>query len=237
MATVSLVWSESDRLRMAPLARAGTTSIGRDQDCTLAMSEPTVSRRQAQIDAEGGRFRLKNLSETNATKLNGQRVRDGAELSDGDRIIAGLVSLVFHDLRAGDRISGPICSHCDRENDGTAQFCWYCGTSLVNALSVARQRLRVEFRAVGDDQSTFDVHTGQALQLDRAAAPAVLHREELGPGAAAIEASEQGPMLHLPEEPLPVARNGHAAQAGPLADGDELVHAGGRLLILVRDAG
>lgn len=237
MATVSLVWTERDRLRVAPLARAATTTIGRDEGCTLPIGEPTVSRRQAEIDVEGGRFTLKNLSETNATKLNGQPVADGAELSDGDRISAGLLTLVFHDLRAGDRISGPICSHCSRENDATAQYCWYCGTSLVNALSVARQRLRVGFRAVGADGSTFDVLAGQALRLVGDGAPTVVRGDELDPGAAAVTAGEQGPVLHVPEVSLSLARNGHAAQAGPLTDGDELVHPGGRLLILVRDAG
>lgn len=236
MATVSLVWADGDRLRMAAIDGDAVITIGRDAECNVVLSDPTVSRRQAGISPQRGGHRLENLSETNVTRVNGKGVSESADITDGDRITAGNASVAYHDLSAADRISGPVCSHCGRENDGSAAHCWFCGTSLVNALSVARKRIRLAFRAVALDGTSYDVYPGQALQFDQPASPAVLRSEDLAASAPAVEAGEHGPRLRLPEvDAGSVAINGRPAAAGSaINDGDELTVEGGRFLVLVR---
>jgi len=70
--------------RLAP----GTTLLGRDETCDVALTEVSISRQHAQIDRTGdGTWTLKNLS-SNGTCLNKKPV-DEAPLSDGDMIFLG----------------------------------------------------------------------------------------------------------------------------------------------------
>lgn len=69
--------------RLAP----GTTTIGRDPACEVALSESAISRQHCRIERRGDQWILKNLSE-NGTRLN-RKLVDEAVLSDGDDIRVG----------------------------------------------------------------------------------------------------------------------------------------------------
>ena len=69
--------------RVAP----GTTLIGRDPSCDVALSESAVSRQHARIEHRGDQWTLRNLS-PNGTRLNKKPI-DEAVLSDGDVIRVG----------------------------------------------------------------------------------------------------------------------------------------------------
>jgi hypothetical protein len=69
--------------RIAP----GTTTLGRDPACEVALSESAISRQHCRIERQGDQWILKNLSD-NGTRLN-RKLVDEAVLSDGDDIRIG----------------------------------------------------------------------------------------------------------------------------------------------------
>jgi hypothetical protein len=69
------------------LVRARLT-IGRSGDCHLVLADDTVSRRHAELRAEGGRWLLRDLGSSNGTYVNGRRVLE-AEVRPGDLLHLG----------------------------------------------------------------------------------------------------------------------------------------------------
>jgi Protein of unknown function (DUF3662)/FHA domain len=68
--------------------------LGRSRECDVMLSDPNVSRRHAEVRADGGRWVVVDLGSTNGIKVNGRRV-DSAPLEPGDRITLGLTDLTF----------------------------------------------------------------------------------------------------------------------------------------------
>jgi hypothetical protein len=113
----TMVYSTSERLReeldasrgSEPAGRAmvlaegkrmliGSTGavIGRSRDCDIVLSDPNVSRRHAEIRADGrGGWTVHDLGSTNGVKVNGQRANGPARLQPGDRIALGTADLRF----------------------------------------------------------------------------------------------------------------------------------------------
>ena len=69
-------------------------SIGRLPECTIALGDPNVSRRHAEIRPAGAGYRLTDLGSTNGTLVNGQRVHEH-QLTDGDVVQFGATEIVF----------------------------------------------------------------------------------------------------------------------------------------------
>jgi hypothetical protein len=68
--------------------------LGRGADADLRLPDTGVSRRHAELHLQDGAVTLVDLSSTNGTTVNGQRL-DRAQLSDGDRIGIGTTVLVY----------------------------------------------------------------------------------------------------------------------------------------------
>jgi hypothetical protein len=98
---------EPDRQRRAPSRRAvlageGRRSvldadpftIGRSRDCDLVIDDPNISRRHAELRADGDSWRIADLGSTNGVKVNRRHV-DEALLRSGDRITLGLTDFDF----------------------------------------------------------------------------------------------------------------------------------------------
>jgi CRP-like cAMP-binding protein len=91
-----------------PLATGPETTIGRrdpvtginpEVDLTPVDTQRSISRRHAKIHRRGGKFFLaEEIGTMNGTFLNGNRLETGVptEMSPGDEVRCGLVSLVFH---------------------------------------------------------------------------------------------------------------------------------------------
>ena len=75
--------------RRIPLGSDAVT-IGRLPECEIALSDPNVSRRHAQVRRadDGNGYVLIDLSSTNGTKVNGVGVH-GHRLQNGDEIMVG----------------------------------------------------------------------------------------------------------------------------------------------------
>ena len=77
----------------------GLVVIGRDQDCNIVLNDLTVSTRHAEIVLRPEGCTVSNLMATNGTRVNDREVQK-AELSDGDVLRLGKVSLVFKNVPA-----------------------------------------------------------------------------------------------------------------------------------------
>jgi len=78
------------------LLERGTLSIGRLPECDLAVADPNVSRRHAEVRrGPDNTWVVVDLGSTNGTKVNGSRVSAARLLATGDEITVGSTTLRF----------------------------------------------------------------------------------------------------------------------------------------------
>jgi FHA domain len=224
MTRVALSWPERQSVRVAPLAIGSTSVIGRSQDAGIFIDDPTISRQHAAITVPGpgvvGSSTIEHLSHTNPTRLNGAIVGTTAQLKDGDKITIGEVVLVFHDLAAADRLSGPVCNVCGRENDELGRDCWYCGTSLLNAPTTVRKRTAAVCRLIAVSGEWVDLYPERAITLGADGGLAQV-TSATGSAAARVEAIDTAPVLFTGSAEPGAADAGQKLETGGLemADG------------------
>jgi hypothetical protein len=68
--------------------------IGRMPECDVALSDPNVSRRHAEVRRQGTGFVVVDLGSTNGTRVNGAQVKERL-LNNGDEITVGATKLRF----------------------------------------------------------------------------------------------------------------------------------------------
>jgi len=85
-----LVMFKPDRKRVDIQLVKPITVIGRAEDCDLELPLAGISRHHCRIRLGGGKIRLKDLSSSNGTYVNGDRT-DEADLSAGDMLAVGPV--------------------------------------------------------------------------------------------------------------------------------------------------
>jgi hypothetical protein len=76
-----------------PISKPVTT-IGRQTDCDVVLSDGAASRHHAELRNEGSAFTIQDLGSTNGTRVNGAAVME-QELQDGDRLTIGETELEF----------------------------------------------------------------------------------------------------------------------------------------------
>ncbi|HEY6006644.1 MAG TPA: sigma 54-interacting transcriptional regulator [Anaeromyxobacter sp.] len=86
------------RERTVPVTSAGVV-VGKDPTCDAPVDDPFVSTRHLRIDAEGGRWILRDLGSTNGTFISGARV-SRAELPLGVPIHLGDAEIVLEPREA-----------------------------------------------------------------------------------------------------------------------------------------
>jgi hypothetical protein len=69
--------------------------IGRLPECDVALADPNVSRRHAEVRPSGSGYSVVDLNSTNGTRVNGVVVAPEAALRDGDIITVGATRLRF----------------------------------------------------------------------------------------------------------------------------------------------
>lgn len=74
---------------------ADNFSIGRSPDCSLHLSDSTVSRFHAVIRIAQGNYFIQDQESTGGTRVNGERI-DAIKLNEGDEIGIGPFRFIFH---------------------------------------------------------------------------------------------------------------------------------------------
>ena len=235
MTQAVLVWLEDDRLRFAELtAKSAATQIGRSPKSTVVLNHKTVSRNHATVTIRDGVFLIENFSSTNPTKLNDFVIDRAVPLSDGDIALLGEVRLAFYDLAKGSRTSGPMRSHCSRENMLGDKKCWHCGTLLASAGTLLIERRSAVCHVLSAAGARVDLRAGELVVMYEGRAAEALSADEHPEGhSAAIVLRDGKPTLSLaPDTSIKV--NGEPDQDGKiLRTGDELRAWDQRLLIIV----
>ncbi|HRQ66239.1 MAG TPA: SpoIIE family protein phosphatase [Xanthomonadaceae bacterium] len=86
----------------------GAQVVGRGQFSDVRIDDPTVSRRHAEIRADGAAWELRDLGSSNGTLRNGHAVGEAAvRLDDGDKLCFGKVEAEF---RLQDPVSATVVS-------------------------------------------------------------------------------------------------------------------------------
>ena len=80
--------------------------VGRAIASDLAIQDPTVSRRHAELELTGAGLRVRDLGSTNGTFLNGQRVSDAVAMP-GSRLAFGKVDFEVREESAPTQTPGP----------------------------------------------------------------------------------------------------------------------------------
>jgi hypothetical protein len=238
---------DGQQLRLTELNEQRICAIGREPGSMLDLSDPakhewygTVSRRHAEIRPTSGTFVVSHLSRTNATRVNGVDVpaTQPRRLIDRDVISIGRLQLMFHDLPAADRLSGVICPSCQRENEPSRHDCWYDGTNLASAFSVARRRLRVSCRLVAAGGSPHDLYADEPTQalaiLANGQLEKRLGRQAEQSAVGTITIGEHGPLLVATELDVTVNGKNPPPDGVLLKTADELRAAGGHYIVMLR---
>ncbi len=76
---------------------AGAVTIGRALETDIVITSNRVSREHARIRREGRHWTLEDLGSTNGSFLNDERLLKPVELRDGDTLMIGDVTFIFHD--------------------------------------------------------------------------------------------------------------------------------------------
>ncbi len=85
-----VVWGR----RVLPLVE-GENVLGRDEDVSVRIDAPGISRRHAVIRVRGGDATIEDLGSKNGTHLRGGRIAGPIALQDGEVFVLGEVALVF----------------------------------------------------------------------------------------------------------------------------------------------
>ncbi len=75
--------------RVVALSQSKPTTLGRADECTVAIADTRLSRVHAKITYVGGTWMLTDEGSTNGTLVNGVRVEKYSRLDDGSRLLLG----------------------------------------------------------------------------------------------------------------------------------------------------
>ncbi len=76
------------------ISLSGKMVVGRSKNCEIPISDPSCSRKHALFEVKEGKVFVEDLKSTNGVKVNGVRIVAKYELSDGDRVQLGDLSIV-----------------------------------------------------------------------------------------------------------------------------------------------
>jgi Nif-specific regulatory protein len=172
---------------MVHLSPDETARLGRNGDSTLRLRDERASRIHAEVFFARGGWQVRNLSTTNATRLDGERVREVAPLRDGQVIEIGATRLRFNldpfrestPAAAGEsRVVAvpPVVSGWDRLNTDELNVIFrfisasYSETTPHGLVTLALRTVREQTRAAVCGFLGFDTDDSQLKVLEPAEA-------------------------------------------------------------------
>ena len=76
----------------------GENKIGRSKDCHVQLPSDSISRPHALLIYKEGMFAIRTLAPDNPTYVNGERISEVTQLSDGDSVKLGRTLLRFRSV-------------------------------------------------------------------------------------------------------------------------------------------
>lgn len=95
------------------LDQGASTTIGRHPQCTITVTQPSVSRRHVRIWHETGSFLVEDLGSSNGTYINGQKVTR-ATLTEGCELRCGDFALQYASVAKAPPVSPPTSAPSGR---------------------------------------------------------------------------------------------------------------------------
>ena len=92
--SAKLIWKRADGEEQCFDVREPVTTIGRDEESDVHLTEALVSRYHARIERRDGVFYVQDIASTNWTRVNDEVVAERA-LADGDEVRFGRAVCVF----------------------------------------------------------------------------------------------------------------------------------------------
>jgi len=142
----------------------GLHVLGRGADCSVVLSESSVSRRHAELEYGGGRARVRDLGSHNGTHVNGALVVGWHDLAAGDQLTLGRA--VFA-IGGGELESQALLTIVgDRDSHGVA-ITWQEATGRTDGARVLTRRTgkRAELFAVLAEAGSLLVTPGTPEEL------------------------------------------------------------------------
>ncbi|TXT29067.1 MAG: serine/threonine protein kinase, partial [Planctomycetota bacterium] len=103
------------------IAAEGELLLGRGEDCSVRLRDPSVSRHQCRIRLEADRVTLIDLSSRWGTLVNGRSIKEG-ELKSGDHITLGDTEIIVLLSSLADDTTLPPRTRPALDQDPTAEF-------------------------------------------------------------------------------------------------------------------
>jgi len=104
---ISLILLKKDGTRKVFPVRNKATILGRRPDCDLCIPLQVVSRRHCQLSQETNALKIRDLSSSNGTFLNGLKVADETEVKPGDHLQVGPLTFTIQIDGQPAKISEP----------------------------------------------------------------------------------------------------------------------------------
>jgi diguanylate cyclase (GGDEF)-like protein len=76
------------------ISLSGRMIVGRSKNCEIPISDPSCSRQHALFEVREGKFFVEDLKSTNGVRVNGVRIIGKYELTEGDRVQLGDLTIV-----------------------------------------------------------------------------------------------------------------------------------------------
>jgi two-component system response regulator AtoC len=98
--------------RVIPVFPDDKKVVGRDDNVSLHVDDPTLSRRHAEIALKGEKLAVTDLGSLNGTFVNGRRIGEPTEVGHGDVVLLGSTQIgvveTFAPARAGESTAAPV---------------------------------------------------------------------------------------------------------------------------------
>ncbi|MBI5368079.1 MAG: Flp pilus assembly complex ATPase component TadA [Planctomycetes bacterium] len=90
-----LIRNRNERKVMKAVFNAAKITLGSDDDNTICLKAPAVSRHHCELELDGGAFYLKDLKSRNGTYVGEEKIAEPIEMGDGGRFSLGPFDVIF----------------------------------------------------------------------------------------------------------------------------------------------
>ena len=164
----------TDGLQHHELRVGATLVVGRAPTSDIAIFDPTISRRHAEIHVEEGGLQLRDLGSSNGTYHNGTRLGDGqpVRVTSGDTITFGKVAFKLHPITPAAAYVPPSVSGAAQpsgsvgEGDGVAPR---ASATIVRQLPVRDSQVALAALGISDPRLGATSDSGAFAAEDKSA--------------------------------------------------------------------